>query len=114
MNRREWSARPNRESLSKRNRLLRDFVHARDGACAYCGSKKNLQVDHLVPRSRGGRDDPRYIVSCCRSCNCSRQAKSMIRWTLYARKKGIRFNLSDILEKAFDVEGALKKLLTIV
>jgi 5-methylcytosine-specific restriction endonuclease McrA len=114
MNRREWSARPNRESLSKRNRLLRDFVHARDGACVYCGSKKNLQVDHLIPRSKGGRDDPRRIVSACRSCNCSRQAKTIWEWERYARKKGIIFDSVDIAWNAQNVEGALKKLLTIV
>jgi 5-methylcytosine-specific restriction endonuclease McrA len=113
MNRREWSSRPNRESLSKRNRTLRDFVHARDGACVYCRSKKNLQVDHLVPRSRGGRDDPRQIVSCCRSCNCSRQAKPLLEWERYAMKRGIVFNSADIVRNAKDVEGALKKLLTI-
>jgi 5-methylcytosine-specific restriction endonuclease McrA len=99
MNRVQWSSRPNRESLSKRNRALRDFIHARDGACVYCDSKSNLQVDHLIPRSRGGTDDPKWIVSACKSCNCSRQAKSLHEWERYARKKGLKFSIAKILQR---------------
>ena len=99
MNRREWSSRPNRESLSRRNRALRDFVHARDGACVYCRSMTNLQVDHIIPRSMGGTDDPNWIVAACRSCNTSRQAKPIHEWERYARRKGIKFSIVKILRR---------------
>lgn len=101
MNRAEWSARPNRESLRRRNPKLAAFVLARDKRCVYCRATKNLQVDHLVPRSKGGTDDARFIVTCCRRCNASRQAKDLDEWQAYARRvHGIRFSAEKVREQA--------------
>jgi 5-methylcytosine-specific restriction endonuclease McrA len=48
-------------------------VFVRDGErCAYCGCKLTLRSctkDHVVPRSRGGKDTLSNVVACCRSCN---------------------------------------------
>jgi 5-methylcytosine-specific restriction endonuclease McrA len=42
----------------------------RDGyACVYCGNKKNITLDHVLPRSRGGNNDWLNLVACCSSCN---------------------------------------------
>lgn len=44
-------------------------VLARDGyACQYCGSGAET-VDHVVPRSRGGRHTWDNVVAACRRCN---------------------------------------------
>ena len=45
--------------------------------CAYCGSDKELTIDHVVPRSKGGTDFTKNVVCCCHSCN---QSKSHIPW----------------------------------
>lgn len=37
--------------------------------CAYCGSKENLTIDHIIPRSKGGLDTTKNIVCSCDSCN---------------------------------------------
>src|SRR6202050_3015060 len=38
-----------------RRKITRRAVFARDSwTCQYCGSRSNLSVDHLVPRSEGG------------------------------------------------------------
>jgi hypothetical protein len=40
--------------------------------CAYCGNcytHKDLSRDHIVPRSRGGKDTWMNCVTACRSCN---------------------------------------------
>lgn len=40
--------------------------------CAYCGGRAPdvvLEVDHIVPRSRGGTNDRSNLVSACFSCN---------------------------------------------
>ncbi|MCU6481303.1 HNH endonuclease [Arthrobacter sp. A2-55] len=43
-------------------------VRARDGRCAYCPGPAET-VDHIVPRSRGGRSTWLNLVGCCHSCN---------------------------------------------
>jgi hypothetical protein len=48
--------------LFKRDRFL----------CAYCGQKfphSGLTRDHVLPKSRGGRDVWENVVTACRSCN---------------------------------------------
>jgi 5-methylcytosine-specific restriction endonuclease McrA len=54
-----------------RRKITRKAVLARDSwTCQYCGSRKpNLTVDHVVPRSRGGKSVWENIVASCASCN---------------------------------------------
>src|SRR6201996_9058240 len=40
-----------------------------DGPCQYCGSRSNLTVDHVVPRSKGGSSNWENIVASCAPCN---------------------------------------------
>jgi 5-methylcytosine-specific restriction endonuclease McrA len=45
-------------------------VFARDGyACQYCGAGSHLTMDHVVPRSRGGRSSWDNVVTSCAPCN---------------------------------------------
>ena len=53
--------------LTRRNLMLRD-----QHQCQYCGKRpgpRELNVDHVVPRSRGGRDSWENLVVSCRLCN---------------------------------------------
>ena len=54
-----------RVHFNKRNVLVRDrFV------CMYCGKKsRDLTVDHIIPKSRGGKSDFDNCVACCKPCN---------------------------------------------
>lgn len=60
---------PKREvRFSRLNILIRDNY-----TCQYCGEqlKKNqLNLDHVVPRSRGGRTAWENVVTSCHDCNC--------------------------------------------
>lgn len=43
-----------------------------DFSCAYCNDKpgrSGLQIDHLIPRARGGSDDEDNLVPACVACN---------------------------------------------
>ena len=39
------------------------------GKCAFCGSTKNLQVDHIIPYSKGGAHDESNFQCLCQKCN---------------------------------------------
>ena len=54
--------------------LLSPEIMIRDGfRCAYCGAERvKLTIDHIIPRSRGGRTDFDNCVSCCRDCNAKK------------------------------------------
>ncbi|MBV8579339.1 MAG: HNH endonuclease [Candidatus Eremiobacteraeota bacterium] len=53
-------------ALTKKNVLLRDKY-----TCAYCGthSGREMTVDHVIPRSRGGRSVWENLVASCSTCN---------------------------------------------
>lgn len=50
--------------LSRKNVLRRDRFR-----CQYCGSRERLTVDHVMPKSRGGRDSWENLVAACVPCN---------------------------------------------
>ncbi len=54
-----------------RLRLTRREVFARDHhRCQYCGrDEKELTLDHVQPRHRGGRNEWENVVAACRRCN---------------------------------------------
>jgi 5-methylcytosine-specific restriction endonuclease McrA len=53
-----------------RRKITRRAVFARDDwTCQYCGSRSNLTVDHVVPRSKGGASSWDNIVASCAPCN---------------------------------------------
>lgn len=50
--------------------LTRQNVFRRDGhKCGYCESKIDLTIDHIIPKSRGGENTWKNLVTCCRKCN---------------------------------------------
>jgi len=52
-------------------------VFKRDGyQCGYCGSKKNLTIDHIIPRSKGGDNSWTNLVTCCNRCNNDKDDKT--------------------------------------
>ena len=53
-----------------RRKITRRAVLARDAwTCQYCGSRKSgLTVDHVIPRSRGGKSVWENIVAACAKC----------------------------------------------
>jgi len=56
---------PNARSIPVTRRgVLRRDAHR----CAYCG-KAASTIDHVLPRSRGGKDTWENLVACCLRCN---------------------------------------------
>lgn len=57
----------------KRPYIPRDvvgLVYMRDGGrCRECGCTKNLQLDHIIPFSKGGSSEPENLQLLCKECN---------------------------------------------
>lgn len=57
-----------------------------DGRCAYCGQHSDkptdLQLDHVVPFSRGGANTAENTRICCGSCNMKKGAKPFLTFML--------------------------------
>ena len=48
---------------------LRSFIfNCSNGKCVYCGAKAT-EIDHVIPRSKGGTNSTYNLVASCRACN---------------------------------------------
>jgi 5-methylcytosine-specific restriction endonuclease McrA len=80
MTRAEWAKRKGRSS-SRIRKSLRFAIFARDNFdCVYCRQVfpppldgAGLTLDHVIPRSKGGKDRADNMVTACARCNSSRQ-----------------------------------------
>lgn len=74
---------PNSVPVSQRDwdRLLRRYR----GACAYCGSKDQVTMEHVVPVSRGGRHGIGNVLPACWPCNHSKSNKLLVEWRRFLR-----------------------------
>jgi 5-methylcytosine-specific restriction endonuclease McrA len=62
-----------RESRDAIPSAIRREVWRRDeGKCKKCGSRVNLEYDHIIPVSRGGSNTARNIELLCETCNRSK------------------------------------------
>jgi len=83
-----WDKHQNIEGLDKiriqnklRQQTARDkkktlLIEATTEICAYCGNSSNT-VDHIIPRSKSGKDISANIVACCKPCNSSKGNKDL-------------------------------------
>lgn len=79
--------------------LTRKAVFARDGwVCQYCGVAAE-NVDHVIPRSRGGEHVWENVVAACRRCNSRKENRlpqeaglRLVRHP-YAPKDGFRLSI---------------------
>jgi 5-methylcytosine-specific restriction endonuclease McrA len=58
-------------------RANRTRIYKRDShECVYCGSKKDLTLDHVLPKSRGGGNEWTNLVTSCFKCNLKKGNKT--------------------------------------
>lgn len=75
--RRGWEGEGPGVSLADWTRTLNRFRHR----CAYCDTQSTaLQMDHVVPLSRGGSHAIGNVVPACPPCNLSKNAKFLVEW----------------------------------
>ena len=83
---------------SRRNIILRD-----DSTCQYCSKKvhgKDATLDHVMPKSRGGKSTWTNIVLSCRSCNGKKDNRTPQEAGMTLLKKPVKPQAkTDMLEK---------------
>ncbi len=53
--------------------LTRQNIFKRDGhRCVYCNSTEDLTLDHVMPKSRGGRTSWENLATACKRCNAKK------------------------------------------
>lgn len=60
------------------------------GRCWYCGvgfSHLKRTLDHVVPRSKGGPNDPSNLVFACQPCNTEKASMSLEAYRQYVQQK---------------------------
>ncbi|WP_420932938.1 HNH endonuclease [Alteromonas sp. A081] len=66
--------------MSGKIALTNKYLFRRDNCmCLYCGGQfapKQLTRDHIVPRSRGGKNSWTNVASACQRCNHAKGAKT--------------------------------------
>ena len=62
--------RPRLRLETEEYRPLRLQILERDGwRCQVCGDRQQLDIHHIIPRSRGGSDSQDNLITLCRTCH---------------------------------------------
>ena len=67
---------------SKKNVMVRD-----DFRCVYCGAKGNLNIDHVVPQSKGGKNTFENTVTSCVNCNNRKGDRTLREAKMFYQKR---------------------------
>ena len=78
-------------NFTRFNVFLRDKF-----ACQYCGDKKDLTFDHLLPKSKGGLTDWENVVTACSTCNVQKGGKLYKDCDLILAQKPFRPTVDDL------------------
>lgn len=70
---------PGSVGVSERDWLR--LVNRYQSCCAYCGRKPDsIELDHVIPLSKGGRHAIGNVLPACTSCNRSKNARLLADW----------------------------------
>ena len=75
-------------TASRKNIFWRD-----NGQCQYCGiiePPKDMTIDHIVPRARGGENTWTNLVTCCKKCNQKKGNRTPDEAGMKLRKKPVK------------------------
>jgi 5-methylcytosine-specific restriction endonuclease McrA len=87
------------------NTKLENLIQQYNHQCVWCGRKlweQQLTVEHLCPKSKGGRGGQENLLLACNQCNWQRKSKSAVSFAEAKEQKG--FNPQwDVLSSALQL-----------
>ena len=81
---------PDRNESYNRQKIVDRLYAEQDGCCKACNvrfSKRNLTLDHIVPRGKGGPDIPANLQLLCGACNSEKGTRSMAHYLAIRRRR---------------------------
>ena len=78
-------------NFTRFNVFLRDKF-----TCQYCGDKKDLTFDHLLPKSKGGVTNWENVVTSCSVCNIKKGGRLYNKSGMKLMKKPFRPSMLDL------------------
>jgi 5-methylcytosine-specific restriction endonuclease McrA len=88
-------------AFSKRNIFVRDGFR-----CAYSGNHRDrLSIDHIIPRSRGGKTTFENCVAACKACNLKKGGHTPSEAGMFLRTKAYQPTISEFLRMKFQYRG---------
>jgi len=95
----------------------KNSISVRDGyTCQYCGaeiSRKKVTVDHVIPKSQGGKNSWENTVCCCFSCNNKKDNKTPTQAGMSLLRKPYQPTIMEFLMQKIEADGLDKILRSI-
>lgn len=98
----------NKVPFTKKNILVRDGYK-----CQYCGSNRELTIDHVIPSSRGGKNSFENCITACKPCNNKKSNRTPREANMFFRKQPTAPTISEFFRikmKSVGMEEYLKEL----
>ena len=84
-------------AFTKRNVLVRDGFQ-----CVYCGKRsERLSIDHIIPKSRGGKTDFDNCVAACHRCNLKKGGRTPREAGMFMKARPFQPTISEFLRLKF-------------
>lgn len=96
---------------TKRNVMIRDGFE-----CVYCGHKKTLTIDHVFPKSKGGKNSFVNTVTACKECNSAKGDKTIEEANMYFKERGYKpykptvYEFIEKYHESLDINNLLEEL----
>ena len=98
----------NRVPFTKKNVFVRDAYK-----CGYCGDTKNLTIDHIMPASRGGKNNFDNCITACKPCNNKKDRRTPSEAKMYLSHQPYAPTISEFIRlkmKQLGIDKFLKDI----